>query len=78
MEINNDGGCVIVASGERVSLKSSDVKLCTSCLICGESVELDDCEAFTLRVTAKVCPACKEAVMVMRQKMEENKCSKNS
>lgn len=68
MEINNEGRCII-ASGESVSLKSSDVKLCTSCLICGESVDLDDCEAFTLRATGKVCPACKEAVMVMRKKL---------
>lgn len=46
---------------------------CTSCLICGESVDVTEYEALSRKAVAKVCDKCKEAVLEMRRQLDANK-----
>lgn len=46
---------------------------CTYCLICGESVDVTEYEAFSGRAVARVCDKCKEAVLEMRRQLDANK-----
>lgn len=45
----------------------------TTCLICGESVDITEYEAFSGRALARVCDKCKEAVLEMRRQLDANK-----
>ena len=48
--------------------------LCTSCLICGESVPLTEREELQIRhgmnIHSKICDKCREAILYMRKQME--------
>ena len=53
--------------------------ICVRCLICGESVELNDTEETVLKYgksVSKVCGKCRNAVMKMREVMEQKSLSK--
>ena len=49
------------------------VKLCTSCLICGDGVPLTEQEECALQyrhhIHSKVCDKCKAAILYMREQM---------
>ena len=42
----------------------------TSCLICGEGVDVTEYEALSGKAVAKVCDKCKEAVLEIRRQMK--------
>ena len=49
--------------------------LCTSCLVCGESVALTQEEEYVLyhghHVHSKICNECRSAILYMRHQMEQ-------
>lgn len=51
---------------ESITVKITDVKIGTACLICGESVILHE------EIGPKICEKCKAAVMQVRRGMERS------
>lgn len=53
--------------------EQSKSHLCTSCLICGESVPLTELEELQIRhgmnIHSKICDKCREAILYMRKQM---------
>jgi hypothetical protein len=47
-------------------------KLCKPCIICGESVDLNELEESQL-YRSKVCDKCKQAILYIRKQIEEDK-----
>lgn len=55
------------------TISQANFRLCASCIICGESVELTEMEEAQLRygryIHSKVCDKCKAAILYMREQM---------
>lgn len=53
---------------------NTNVRLCMSCLICGESVVLTQEEELSLQyghsVHSKICDKCKQAILHIRKQIE--------
>ncbi|MBO5711564.1 MAG: hypothetical protein J6R47_01885 [Acholeplasmatales bacterium] len=58
-----------------VKIDTGSVKLSISCLICRESVELDEMELARLNhgldIHSKICDNCKKAILHYRKELEE-------
>jgi hypothetical protein len=52
-----------------IKINKEDYRVGTSCLICGEFVELNPLEQHAN--TVKICDKCKKAVMKAREEMEK-------
>ena len=54
---------------------NNSVSFATSCLICNESIPLDDFEIARIKygrdIAPKICDKCKNAVMQMRKELEK-------
>ena len=64
---------MIENNGKIKTIKASPpetIKIGVSCIICGDSVELNDYEAMCHSNIVKVCEKCKKAVMKMRETIE--------
>ena len=55
------------------TISQANFRLCASCIICGEAVELTEMEEEQLRyghyIHSKVCDKCKAAILYMRKQM---------
>lgn len=56
-----------------IDITNNSTRLATSCIICGESIELNDNEKLSLQyglsIHSKVCEKCKEAVLYIREQI---------
>lgn len=53
---------------------NANVRLCTSCIVCSESIPLTQEEELSLQyghsIHSKICDKCKQAILHMREQIE--------